>query len=55
MLVFSTQLGLFPAQGMSLRYDLGPFGKALDVAHHLVLPVITLALFNLGLIARLTR
>jgi peptide/nickel transport system permease protein len=56
MLVFSTQLGLFPAQGMlSLRYNLGPFGKALDVAHHLVLPVITLALFNLGLIARLTR
>jgi ABC-type dipeptide/oligopeptide/nickel transport system permease component len=56
MLVFSTQLGLFPAQGMlSLRYDLGPFGKALDIAHHLVLPAITLALFNLGLIARLTR
>jgi peptide/nickel transport system permease protein len=56
MLVFSTQLGLFPAQGMlSLRYDLGSFGKALDIAHHLVLPTITLALFNLGLIARLTR
>ena len=56
MLVLSTQLGLFPAQGMlSLRYDLGPLGKALDVAHHLVLPAITLALFNLGLIARLTR
>jgi peptide/nickel transport system permease protein len=56
MLVFSTQLGLFPAQGMlSLRYDLGPFGKALDIAHHLVLPAITLAFFNLGLIARLTR
>ena len=56
MLVFSTQLGLFPAQGMlSLRYDLGPFGKALDIAHHLVLPAVTLAFFNLALIARLTR
>ena len=56
MLVFSTQLGLFPAQGMlSLRYDLGPFGKALDIAHHLVLPAVTLTFFNLGLIARLTR
>jgi peptide/nickel transport system permease protein len=56
MLTFSTKLGLFPAQGMlSLRYDLDFFGKALDIAHHLVLPTITLTFFNLGLIARLTR
>lgn len=56
MLVFATKLGLFPAQGMlSLRYDLGPAAKALDIAHHLVLPALTLAFFNLALIARLTR
>jgi peptide/nickel transport system permease protein len=56
MLVFANKLGLFPAQGMlSLRYDLGPGAKALDIAHHLVLPALTLAFFNLALIARLTR
>jgi peptide/nickel transport system permease protein len=56
MLVFANKLGLFPAQGMlSLRYDLGPAAKALDIAHHLVLPALTLAFFNLALIARLTR
>jgi ABC-type dipeptide/oligopeptide/nickel transport system permease component len=56
MLIFANKLGWFPAQGMlSLRYDLGPFAKALDIAHHLVLPAITLAFFNLALIARLTR
>jgi peptide/nickel transport system permease protein len=56
MLIFANKLGWFPAQGMlSLRYDLGPFAKALDVAHHLMLPAITLAFFNLALIARLTR
>jgi peptide/nickel transport system permease protein len=56
MLIFANKLGLFPAQGMlSLRYDLGPLEKALDIAHHLVLPAVTLAFFNLALIARLTR
>jgi ABC-type dipeptide/oligopeptide/nickel transport system permease component len=56
MLIFANKLGLFPAQGMlSLRYDLGPIEKALDIAHHLVLPAVTLAFFNLALIARLTR
>jgi ABC-type dipeptide/oligopeptide/nickel transport system permease component len=56
LLVFSLQLGLFPAQGMlSLRQDLGGLDRVADILHHLVLPVITLALFNLALIARLTR
>jgi len=56
MLLFATKLGLFPAQGMmSLRYDMGPIDKAIDIAHHMVLPTITLAFFNLALIARLTR
>jgi ABC-type dipeptide/oligopeptide/nickel transport system permease component len=56
MLVFSMQLGWFPAQGMqSLRYDMTPAGKLLDLLHHLVLPATALAFFNLALIARLTR
>jgi len=56
MLIFSMKLGLFPAQGMlSLRYDLTLTEKVLDIAHHLVLPALTLAFFNLALIARLTR
>jgi len=56
VLFFSYKLGLFPSQGMySLRYDMTPLESALDVAWHLVLPCITLAFFNLALIARLTR
>ena len=56
MLIFSMHLGLFPAQGMfSLRYELTPTEKVFDIAHHLVLPALTLAFFNLALIARLTR
>ena len=56
MLVFALHLRWFPAQGMlSLRYDLTPLETALDVLHHLALPAITLAFFNLALIVRLTR
>jgi peptide/nickel transport system permease protein len=56
MLVFSLWLGLFPVQGMhSLRYDLTGMDAVLDVIHHLVLPALTLTIFNLALIARVTR
>lgn len=56
VLIFAHQLGMFPSQGMySLRYDMTPLVAAVDVAWHLVLPCITLAIFNLALIARLTR
>lgn len=56
MLIFALQLRWFPAQGMlSLRYDLTPLEVTVDVLHHLVLPAITLAFFNLALIVRLTR
>jgi len=56
MLVFALQLRWFPAQGMlSLRYDLTPFEMTVDILHHLVLPAVTLAFFNLALIVRLTR
>jgi peptide/nickel transport system permease protein len=56
VLIFAHQLGIFPSQGMySLRYDMTPLAAAADVAWHLVLPCVTLAVFNLALIARLTR
>jgi peptide/nickel transport system permease protein len=56
VLGFAFKLGLFPSQGMySLRYNMSPLETAIDVAWHLVLPCITLAFFNLALIARLTR
>jgi peptide/nickel transport system permease protein len=54
ILVFALQLDLLPAQGMSeVRGTTLP--PILDLARHLVLPVTTLALFNLALIARITR
>ena len=56
MLVFALQLDLFPSQGMlSMREETAGLDRAVDVLHHLILPLITLALFNLALIARLTR
>jgi peptide/nickel transport system permease protein len=39
----------------SLRYEMTFVDSVVDVAWHLVLPCLTLALFNLALIARLTR
>ncbi|MCC7106972.1 MAG: ABC transporter permease [Chloroflexi bacterium] len=56
ILVFSLQLDLFPAQGMlSLRTELSGLDRVANVLHHLILPLATLSLFNLALIARLTR
>ena len=56
LLFFSLWLGIFPAQGMfSLRSDLTGLDQVMDVFAHLVLPLVTLALANLALIARLTR
>jgi peptide/nickel transport system permease protein len=56
LLFLSLDLGWFPAQGMfSLRSDLDGLERAFDVLSHLVLPLVTLALANLALIARLTR
>jgi len=56
LLVFSLKLGLFPSQGMrSLRVPTAGFGSVLDLLHHLALPMITLTVFNLAIIARVTR
>ena len=56
ILAFGYHLDWFPIQGMSnLREGYTGWRYALDVAHHMVLPVLTLTIFNLGLIMRLTR
>lgn len=51
IVVFSLQLRVLPATGMT---SIGG-GGALDVAAHMVLPVITLAAWSLAVIARMTR
>lgn len=56
ILVFSIYLGWFPTSGME---DVVAFyegwDRVVDIAHHLVLPSITLSLFYLALYARLMR
>lgn len=56
ILLFSVNLGWLPAFGME---TLGPpmtgGQRVLDVAHHLVLPAMTLAVFFVAIYARLTR
>ncbi|RAI00431.1 glutathione ABC transporter permease GsiC [Acuticoccus sediminis] len=52
ILGFAVRWRLFPASGMTAIYG---GGGPLDVAHHLVLPALTLAVVATGVIARLTR
>jgi peptide/nickel transport system permease protein len=56
LLLFAARLGWFPAQGMvNARASHQGIVHVLDVAHHLVLPALTLGIFQLALITRLTR
>jgi peptide/nickel transport system permease protein len=56
LLLLAVQVNWFPLQGMySLRHRYTGMAAVLDVAHHLVLPTLTLSLFNLALIVHLTR
>ncbi|MEM7177406.1 MAG: ABC transporter permease [Pseudomonadota bacterium] len=56
IVVFSINLGWFPTSGME---NIGMFytgwDRVVDIAHHLVLPTITLSLFYLALYTRLMR
>ena len=56
-LLFSVKLGWFDLGGLVGRnYDqLDTFGKLLDRGHHLVLPVITMVVVNIGMYVRYTR
>ncbi len=56
LILFALQLGWFPSQGMySLRTMPSGLGYLLDVAHHLVLPAVSLAALQVAIITRLTR
>lgn len=57
IIVFASWLPIFPVEGMlSVRLrDAGFFTKALNIAHHLVLPAFTLAIIYLAQYARLSR
>jgi len=56
-LVFAVKLGWFDISGMQGRnyLMLSDFGKFLDVAHHFVLPALTLTIVNIGSLMRHTR
>lgn len=56
IIVFAAKLGWFPVEGMhSPLGDSGFLPWVGDVGWHLVLPVVSLSLFGLSLVARLTR
>src|SRR5260370_18576135 len=54
--LFVVKLGWFPVGGVrTVGADYGPFGGALDVMHHLVLPATALGLFYAATYARVMR
>jgi peptide/nickel transport system permease protein len=56
ILIFAFYFDWFPLQGMmNLRAGHEGSRLALDIAYHMVLPVLTLTLYNIALIIRLTR
>ena len=56
LLLFSLELGIFPAQGMtSASSDLTGFAYLADFISHLTLPCLTLVIVQLAQILRLTR
>src|SRR3546814_17720066 len=56
IVVFSLKLGWCPTTGMEtiVEFNTG-WDRVVDIAHHLVLPSITLSLFYMALYARLMR
>ena len=56
IVVFSLNLGWFPTSGMeNIAMFYSGWDRIVDIAHHLVLPTITLSLFYLALYTRLMR
>ena len=56
VLVFTVQLDWLPAFGFfTVGADLHGMAKVLDIAQHLLLPALTLALFYMAVYARMTR
>ncbi|MEM3397833.1 MAG: ABC transporter permease [Nitrososphaerota archaeon] len=56
LVIFAVKLGLFPLGGMvTVGRNYQGIDHILDVIHHLVLPVMTLAIFNLAYTTKITR
>jgi peptide/nickel transport system permease protein len=56
IVLFSVKLGWLPTGGMmTIGANLSAVARALDVAHHLVLPTVSLALFYAAIYTRLMR
>ncbi|MBV0892654.1 ABC transporter permease [Paracoccus sp. Z118] len=56
VILFAAKIPLFPVAGMiDVVKQGGPLMRALDIAHHLVLPALTLGLVYLAQYSRLTR
>lgn len=56
MLIFSVKLGMLPLAGLTTAGATGGlFATMLDMAWHLVLPVVSLSLFYIAIYARLSR
>ncbi|MBA4491654.1 MULTISPECIES: ABC transporter permease [Paracoccus] len=56
VILFAAKIPLFPVAGMiNIVKQGGPLVRALDIAHHLVLPALTLGLVYLAQYSRLTR
>ncbi|MEG0919950.1 MAG: ABC transporter permease [Comamonas sp.] len=58
ILIFSVHLGWFPSFGRGTTIQIGPWSTGLLSAkgwHHIILPAVTLAIFQLTLIMRLVR
>lgn len=56
IVVFSVMLGVLPSGGlMTIGANLSGWGRAADIASHLALPAITLALFYVAIYTRLMR
>jgi peptide/nickel transport system permease protein len=55
--VFSIQLGWFDLYGLTGRFhqSMTPFQQVLDIAYHMVLPIITLMMLSIGGLMRYTR
>jgi peptide/nickel transport system permease protein len=56
IVLFSVKLSWLPTGGMmTIGAAMSPLGRVLDVAHHLVLPAVSLALFYAAIYTRLMR
>jgi peptide/nickel transport system permease protein len=56
IILFALIVPIFPVSDMyDITQTLGPWGRALDIAHHLVLPAVTLGIIYIAQYSRLSR